>query len=135
VSIEDISKKAILSLREAIPEIEAIYLFGSRAKGQATEHSDVDLAFLSKGSVGNLDRFKIQESLAILLNLDVDLIDLKEASEVMQFQVVSEGKRLFEKNELYVEEYEDKVYYLYLDLCELRQPIIDSIQESGSVYG
>jgi predicted nucleotidyltransferase len=133
--IEIIEKVAIKIITNSFPETEAIYIFGSIAKGAAGENSDIDLAFLSKEKISSVVRFQIQEKIALELNCDVNLIALKEASEVMQFQVVSEGYRIFERNEKAAEEYEDKVYYLYLDLCELRQPIIDNIKESGSIYG
>jgi predicted nucleotidyltransferase len=133
--IEIIKKAAIKIISSSISETEAIYIFGSIAKGDTGERSDIDLAFLSKEKISSVVRFQIQEKIALELNCDVDLIALKEASEVMQFQVVSEGYRIFERNEKAAEEYEDKVYYLYLDLCELRQPIIDNIKESGSIYG
>ena len=134
-SIEAFKKNAVEAIINSIPDVETIYIFGSFIKGDATNESDIDLAFLSNRKIDNLMRWDIQEELAKLLNRDVDLVDLNQASEVMQFQVVHYGQRIFARVNQEAEKYEDKVYSLYVDLCELRKPIIDNIQESGSIYG
>ena len=56
-----------------------IYLFGSRARGDASEYSDIDIAIESndpiKEKLSNV-RFMIEES---LIPYKVDLIDLSKA--------------------------------------------------------
>jgi len=56
-----------------------IYLFGSRARGNATPYSDVDIAIESNYSIKNKlshARFMIEES---LIPYKVDLVDLSKA--------------------------------------------------------
>ncbi len=72
-----------------------IYLFGSEAQQQARQDSDIDLAFLSERTLSHYERFMIAGELAAILNCDVDLVDLKEATTVFQAQVVGKGKVLY----------------------------------------
>ena len=103
--------------------------------GHASKQSDIDLAFLTFEKIDNVKRWEIQEELAKQLDSNIDLVDLNAASTVMQFQVVSNGERIFTRDYKKAMNYEDQVHFLYLDLCELRQPIINNIKESGSIYG
>jgi uncharacterized protein len=63
-------------IRAAVPEVEAIYLFGSRARGQQSKDSDVDIALLAASPLEPAFRFDLQESLAAELHVSVDLVDL-----------------------------------------------------------
>ena len=124
----------IETLKQEVPELEAIYLFGSQNSGNTTPDSDIDLAFLTYNSVDNVHRFDIQEKIASKFGRDVDLIDLNSASTVMQHQVIYNGKLLYSRTRNSAEEFEMRVAGLYIDLCDLREPIIENIKESGSIY-
>lgn len=84
------------AIRSAIPEVQALYLFGSVATGQDRSDSDVDLAVLAPRPLDQLSRWRLQESIAAELGRDVDLVDLRAASTVMQVQVLDTGRVLFE---------------------------------------
>ena len=127
-------EQCVKLIRDNISNVGVIYLFGSYAAGQQNSSSDVDLAFLTYTKVDNIQRWKLQERVASLLESDVDLVDLEKSSLVLQHQVISEGKPIFINKVSELEQYESKTSFLYLDLCELRQPIIENIQESGSFY-
>ena len=114
--------------------MQAIYLFGSYANGTEHPESDVDIAFLCEETVDNLERWRVSELLASQLNRDVDLVDLTNASEVLRMQVVGKGKRIYVRDEVMVEAFEDRVYMLYIDLNENRSAILEDIAKRGSVY-
>jgi len=129
------NKEIVLTLlKKELPSLKALYLFGSVASEQNTSTSDIDLAFLSKESISSLQRFDLSQVLAQSLNKDVDLIDLNEASEVLRFEIISKGKRLFSDETQEVEDFEDKVYMLYIDLNENRMGILEDIAKRGTVY-
>jgi len=128
------NKEIVLFLQKEIPSLKAIYLFGSMASGDYTNNSDVDLAFLSSSNMPSITRFDLSQALARKLNKDVDLIDLNEASEVMRFEIVSKGNKIFSDESQELELFEDKVYMLYIDLNENRMHILDDIAKRGSVY-
>ncbi|MEK7761619.1 MAG: nucleotidyltransferase domain-containing protein, partial [Nitrospirota bacterium] len=76
-------------LRKSVPELIALYRFGSQAKGTARPDSDVDLAVLARNPIPAIRRFELAQELAIQLHRDVDLVDLRSASTVMRMQVIS----------------------------------------------
>lgn len=74
----------------------AVILFGSAVKGQLRVDSDVDIAFLAHGRMSAYDRFMEAHKLSDLLKRDADLIDFSETSTVMQAQIVTTGKLLYD---------------------------------------
>jgi predicted nucleotidyltransferase len=106
-----------------MPDVRLIYLFGSQADGSATPSSDIDVAVLLKKKLDPVTRFDLEQSLAIELNQDVDLVDLLTASTVLQNQVVMHGKLLFgSENEQ--TKFEMQVMSMYQHLNEERADIL-----------
>ena len=124
----------IENVRRAIPDLVALYRFGSQAKGEARQDSDVDLAVLARNLISNLRRFDIAQELAAQLHRDVDLVDLRTASTVMRMQVISTGECLFKASDRLQGEFEDLVYSTYARLNEERREILNDIRTRGSVY-
>lgn len=116
-------------------EPDFIIIFGSYATGNTHSESDLDIAFYhSTQNFSSYERFMIAQKLAGLIGIEVDLIDLKEASTVFAMQIYSTGKVLYSNNERLRMELEMRTYSMYARLNEERQPILDQIQETGSVY-
>ncbi|WMT19061.1 type VII toxin-antitoxin system MntA family adenylyltransferase antitoxin [Parageobacillus toebii] len=111
-----------------------IYLFGSEAQQQARQDSDIDLAFLSERTLSHYERFMIAGELAAILNCDVDLVDLKEATTVFQSQVVGKGKVLYCADDDKKAQFEMKVFKEYAKLNEERAEILERIRKRGAVY-
>jgi uncharacterized protein len=111
-----------------------IYLFGSEAQQQARQDSDIDLAFLSERTLSHYERFMIAGELASILNCDVDLVDLKEATTVFQAQVVGKGKVLYCADDDKKAQFEMKVFKEYAKLNEERAEILERIRKRGAVY-
>lgn len=82
------------SVAEPQPEILGLYLFGSRATGEARKGSDIDLGALFLRSPEVLELVGLQERLAEALGGQVDLIDLGTASPYLALDVVR-GERLY----------------------------------------
>ncbi|GLH65045.1 nucleotidyltransferase domain-containing protein [Parageobacillus sp. G301] len=111
-----------------------IYLFGSEAQQQARQDSDIDLAFLSERTLSHYERFMVAGELAAILNYDVDLVDLKEATTVFQAQVVGKGKVLYCADDDKKAQFEMKVFKEYAKLNEERAEILERIRKRGAVY-
>jgi uncharacterized protein len=111
-----------------------IYLFGSEAQQQARQDSDIDLAFLSERTLSHYERFMVAGELAAILNCDVDLVDLKEATTVFQAQVVGKGKVLYCADDDKKAQFEMKVFKEYAKLNEERAEILERIRKRGAVY-
>jgi len=73
----------------------ALYAFGSRVAGTAGPQSDLDLAVLVPGYADPLTLWHLAGELADVVGCPVDLLDLRAASTVMQYQVITTGQRLW----------------------------------------
>lgn len=122
-------------VRKAVPDLIALYRFGSQERGTAGPYSDVDLAILSREPIPNLRRFELAQELATELHRDVDLVDLGTASTVMKMQVLSTGICLVSQDESARQEFEMYAYSDYARLNEERREIAKGITKRGLVYG
>lgn len=112
-----------------------IYLFGSYVKQTEHPDSDIDIAFLSKDKkLGKYELFLIAQDIASKLNRDVDLIDLNQASTVFQAQVISTGKVIYNIDNREKSQFEMKILKMYAKLNEERAPILERINESGTIH-
>ena len=111
-------------LRDNIPQLKLIYLFGSYAQG--TQHRNSDIAVLADVTLDNIARWQLAQKLASALDTDVDLVDLRTASTVLCQQVVTQGKQLWgtpQDDELFAV----KTISMYQHLQVERQAIIDDV--------
>ena len=122
------------TLRSTIPNLFAIYAFGSRVTGTAQAQSDLDLAVLVAGYAEPLVLWDLSAQLADRLGCEVDLLDLRAASTVMQYQVVQTGRRLW-GDALQAGLFECYVLNEKLALDEARAPLLRDIEHRGTVYG
>jgi predicted nucleotidyltransferase len=122
-------------MKEAVPDVIAIYQFGSTVDGTEHAQSDLDLALLASSPLPNLDRWALQEDLAAELRRDVDLVDLRAASTVMQAQVLDTGTVLVETDRTARQQFEMRVCSAYALLNEERAEILEDVQTRGRVYG
>lgn len=88
-------QELIAVLRQQLPDLLAVYLFGSRARDEARPDSDLDLAVLVEGKLEPMAAWDLAQTLAGLTGYDVDLVDLRSASTVMQYQIITTGTRLW----------------------------------------
>jgi len=129
VYLKDKDKQLIVnSIKNTIPELQALYLFGSQNDGAATSKSDVDVAYLSKGTLSSLERWDLSQKLASLLSLDVDLVELSTTNTIFRYQILSTAERIYGEG-YEVESFETLAYSFYLRFQEERKPIVDAICE------
>lgn len=126
---------AVQRILATVPEVEAIYLFGSQARGDALPDSDFDIAVLATTPLPALLRFDLQESIAAALHASVDLIDLRAASTVMRVEVIDGSQLLYERDATARQLFEATAYSAYARLNEERRGILDDIRARGTVYG
>ena len=117
-----------------LPEVRAIYLFGSANTAYERADSDIDIAFLSSQPVDALRRWELAQHLATRLGRDIDLVDLGEASVVLRAQVIAYGRRLYCADPEACERYEDYAFSAYARLNESRQEILRRISREGRIY-
>jgi predicted nucleotidyltransferase len=111
----------------------ALYLFGSQAQRTADCESDIDLAVLVEGYAGSEQLWQLSCELSEQTHRQVDLIDLRAASTVMQYQVLSRGRRIWQRDSR-AAVYEAFILSEKTALDEARQGLINDIRKSGHVY-
>jgi predicted nucleotidyltransferase len=126
---------ALSAIDEAVPGAIAVYLFGSRARGDAGRDSDVDLALLGPAPLDVIARFELQERIAAALHAPVDLVDLRTASTVMRVQVLENGRLLYEGDADERARFEVAALSAYARLNEERKGILEDVKRTGRVHG
>jgi len=122
-------------IRRSVPDLQAVYLFGSVASGEQRPGSDVDLALLAPRRLDSVQRFRLQERLAAILGRDVDLVDMRSASTVMQVQVLGGSQLLFEGETTARALFEATALGAYVRLNVSRAGILNDIKARGTVHG
>lgn len=118
----------------AFPNTLAIYAFGSRISGTANSQSDLDLAVLVAGYAPPLKLWEVASDLANVAGCEVDLLDMRAASTVMQYQILQTGRRLW-ANELEAGLFECFVLSEKLEFDYARAGLLNDISQRGFVYG
>ncbi len=97
----NILKKIAVYLSREKPIIAA-YLFGSTAKGGATEKSDIDIGILLKNDfnlISNFDyKLKLMGKLKDLTGTAVDIVFIDRADPIFQHHIRKHGKIIFERD-------------------------------------
>lgn len=122
------------SLRERFPDLDAIYLFGSAATGQATPQSDLDIALLAPEALDPLQLFDAGLEAARLLDREVDLVDLREASTVLAKEIVGYGRVLYSRDPAQLLDFEARVFSEYGHFRERTEFIRDAVRGDGRAY-
>ncbi|MEY4755319.1 MAG: hypothetical protein RJA34_217 [Pseudomonadota bacterium] len=128
-------KAALIDLlQQQVPGLLAVYAFGSRVQGTSGPESDLDLAVLVAGYADPLLLWRLSGSLADLAGCPVDLLDLRAASTVMQYQVLTTGERWWAKD-VQVGVWEAAMLSEKTELDTARAALLADIQKEGRVYG
>jgi predicted nucleotidyltransferase len=117
-----------------LPDAETIYVFGSRAHGDARPDSDLDLAVLGTAPLDPVLRFEAQRELSARLGCDVDLVDLLDSSSVLRSEVVNGGTPLFRRDPARTLDFEARVLGEYAELLEATRALRDDIRQRGRVH-
>jgi len=121
-------------LQARLPGLMGIYAFGSRVRGDAQAASDLDLAVLIEGYADAVVLWQLSAELADLAGCDVDLLDLRRASTVMQHQILTQGERWW-ASDVRAGLFEAAMLTEKLWLDEARRATLGDVQARGTVYG
>lgn len=124
----------IQTLQARLPHLLGVYAFGSRMTGTAGPGSDLDLAVLVAGYAEPLVLFGLAGELADVAGCTVDLLDLRAASTVMQYQIITTGQRWW-AGDAQAALYEAAVLSEKTALDTARAGLLADIQQRGTVYG
>lgn len=132
------SEGIVATVLSTYPDTQAIYLFGSYGTEREWPDSDVDIALLlppdeAKRSVSLL-MSDLHFTLEALLKKDVDLINLRQVSTVLQKEIILDERRIFCANEYAADEFEMLVLSFYQKLNEERAEVMAEGLLSGRFY-
>lgn len=130
----EVRSHLVTTLQDRVPDLLAIYAFGSRLQGGANADSDLDLAVLVAGYVDPVLLWDLTSRLGDVAGCPVDLLDFRAASTVMQYQILIKGARWWALDSQ-AALYEAAVLSEKTELDTARAGLIADIEQRGLVYG
>ena len=94
----------IVRLAEHNPEVEIVWLYGSRARGNAHSQSDYDLAIAFKTYIEDPIERRLRPELLALkwckqLNNQLSIIDINQVPLPLAYTVIQDNKLLYSQND------------------------------------
>jgi uncharacterized protein len=120
-------------VEEIFPEALGVWVYGSFPQGRARRGSDLDIAILPDRPIDRWERFERAQDVAARLHRDVDLINLREVSPVLRFEVVSRGIRVGARDGYAADVFETAAIKMFQRLNESQREHLTAIKASGSV--
>lgn len=119
---------AIDVIKEQYPDVWAIYLFGSFGTIYERSDSDLDLAVLCKQPLDALPLWELAQKIALRINRDVQVVDLRQASTVFQNEIIRNERRIYCCHPKACDALESLYLAMYLRLNEERKEILDDLK-------
>lgn len=113
--------------------ISLVFLFGSVVSRQMTNHSDIDVGMLFDRIPDFHEINNVKEDLSSLLNRDIDIVVLNEASPIIKMQVLKNGLLIFRKDKNSFSNFYGDTVKQYDDLKIVRKKCEDNILK-GRIY-
>jgi predicted nucleotidyltransferase len=121
-------------LRDAIPTLSGVWVFGSQATGDAGEESDLDLAVLADEAPDPVSLWENARALAGIAGCTVDLLDLRAVPTTTQYQVVQNGRLLW-RRDVGAKVYESFILSSKTALDEALAPLLEEVSRTGRIHG
>lgn len=125
----------VATLRQLLPNVEAIYRYGSAGGEFEREESDIDLAVLARYPFDFSLLLRTGAELSRLTGREVDLNDMRRLPVTLRVQIVTGGVRLFAADPAQAEAYDSRVLSDYAYLNEARRGILEDVRARGSIHG
>jgi len=117
---EKISK--IIEIIKSHPNVIAIYLFGSHAKGEATPLSDIDIAVILENPTP-----ESEADIGSLSSPEIDVVLFHRLPLHIRYEVFKYGKEIFVRDEEKLLEIKLRVMREYLDTVRMYKMISSEV--------
>lgn len=107
--------ESLVEVFRRYPEVEAVYLFGSRASGRTHPGSDIDLAIVPADGAPEQQRLSILADLTRAGFDDVDLVFLDGEDLVLAYEAVRPNQVVYRTEAFDRGAYYSRVVRMYLD--------------------
>ncbi|KAF0151081.1 MAG: DNA polymerase beta domain-containing protein [Ignavibacteria bacterium] len=117
-------REEIINYLNNYNEILFAVIFGSYASGKAKTNSDLDIGIYTEKGIDLLSLGRIITDLEKITGAKVDLIELKDLfkkSPVLAYQIITNYKELFIKEEIAFVNFKRQTLLYYFDTRELRE--------------
>lgn len=122
-------------LKESLPRLTAVYLYGSRNTDFADNNSDWDFAFLHRPVIEPVMLWEVKSNIESKIQASVDLVDLYHSSTVIQIEVIKKGRLVWSNDDYEVATFEYMAISLYQKLNLERAGILKDLHQRGNIYG
>lgn len=116
------------SVQQVLPQSRAAWVFGSFVRGQLNSDSDIDVA-VDLLDCDDRKRLDAMAQLACMFGRDVDLLDFKRVSTVMQYQILTTGQELFSHDPVWTLNYNTFVQSEYQNIQRWRKPMMQALSQ------
>lgn len=121
------------TLLAALPDVWAIYVYGSFARGDEWPNSDVDLAVLLPADRQIEDLLGLMSEVSLRTQRDVDLVDLRKVGDVLRREVFEDGRTLFISQPDAVLAWEASAMSRYARHREETRDILEDFRRTGQI--
>lgn len=125
---------ALAALLKALPDVWAIYLYGSFARGDEFPGSDLDLAVLLAPREEVRNKLDVVAAVCEASGRDVDLVDLRQVGHVLQKEILVDGQPLYIDDADAVLEWEASALSDYAHHRQAISGILDDFAQTGVGY-
>ncbi len=112
----------IIGVIKSHPNVVAIYLFGSHAKGEATPLSDVDVAVILENPTP-----ESEADIGSLTSPEIDVVLFHRLPLHIKYEVLKYGKEIFVRDEEKLLKIKLKVMREYLDTARMYRMISSEV--------
>lgn len=107
--------KDVVNVLKSIREVEAIYLFGSRARGNITPLSDIDICVITRRHISK----DIKEEILSNSSRKIDISIFWDLPPTIRFRVLKEGMLLYNKNKSLLHQIKVDTSRQYMDISPM----------------
>jgi predicted nucleotidyltransferase len=130
--ILDTTRNALVA---AFPHAWAIYVYGSFARGDDSEKSDIDLALLLPPDETIGDLLSVINRVSTSVHREIDLVDLRKVGDVLRREILAEGRTLYVSQQDRVLEWEGTAISRYQRYRQEVSDLLKDFQDTGIGYG
>jgi predicted nucleotidyltransferase len=123
------------AVRAELPTARAAWLFGSAARGALRADSDLDIAVVVPAALDAWQRYDAAARIAARLGRDVDLLDQRRLSPLMQVQVLATGHALFSDDPAEDLRVHARALRDWQDLRRWRRPMVHALAQRLAAAG
>lgn len=117
-----------------LPDVHAVYLFGSWATGNQRPDSDLDPAVLPPYDAKMSNRLELVSRLSEIARREVDLVDLRDAGDILRFQGIATGAPIFKDHPAKILAWEGESMPCDQHTRERIAPLLCQFEETGIGY-